>query len=650
MLRGSDFDLAPTNYRFMDNEELQRLVMHSLGGCSWEYDVANESITYSDEFLALLGYRPGERRIDSDWVEDNIHPKDLSMWHDSLIRNLRGESRFFDCELRFRRRDDRYIWIQTRGLVTDRDAAARALRVVGLVFDISERKAAKESESRYRLFLDNIPDALSLKDRDGRYIFINRQFESWIGKPSFQIYGKTADEIFASDPAELEAMKAHEREVWERGENVSMKREFPRTEDGRERHAVITKFPIFDEAGAILGIGTTNTDISEHYRAQEAVRMSEVRYRRLFESAPAALYESDWSRARELVLRLREQGVEDIGEHLRDNLHLIRRRDEVQPVLNANQEAVRIYGSESVESHLEFVQGDLIDEQKLAIIEVIVAFDRGRRRSRAHAKTVRENGEIFPIIRTCELTTGDRDDWSSVLICIQDISAEVEAATRLQEYQAELRSLSGKISLAEESERRRISSELHDGTVQSLVLSRIQLAELKQSLTDEPARRIADGIDELLDKSLKETRSLIFEISPPVLYELGLEAAVEWLAENYRRRTGLKVTISSDGGKSALGEELKVVVFQAVRELMVNVAKHARAKTVAIDWRHASDALAVSVIDDGIGFDVDSNKVRTVSEGGFGLFSIRERLNLLGAEFDLESSAAGTRATIIVPM
>ncbi len=634
----------------MDNEELQRLVMQSLGGCSWEYDLVSESVTYSDEFLALLGYRPGERPVDTDWVADNIHPKDLSMWQESLVRNLRGESRFFDCELRFRHRDDHYVWIQTRGIVTERDAAGRARRIVGLVFDISERKAAKESESRYRLFLDNIPDALSLKDRNGRYIYINRRFEAWIGKPSYQIHGKTADEIFAGDPTQLEAMKAHERDVWERGETISMEREFPRTGDGRVRHAVITKFPIFDEAGAILGIGTTNTDISERHRAQEAVRMSEVRYRRLFESAPAALYESDWSKARQLVERLREQGVEDIGEHLRENLHLLARRDKVLDILTFNNEALRLFGQGDANTYREFIKGELSEESRLNLIEVILAFAEGRRRIRSHTTTQRENGEIVPIVRTCEMTSSNRSDWSSVLICIQDISAEVETATRLQEYQAELRSLSGKISLAEESERRRISSELHDGTVQNLVLARIQLAELKQSLVDEPARGIAGGIDELLGKSLKETRSLIFEISPPVLYELGLEAAVEWLAENYRRRTGVKVRISSDGGKSALGEELKIVVFQAVRELMINVAKHARATTVAIDWQHRAGAIAVSVIDDGVGFDVDSREVRTVSEGGFGLFSIRERLNLLGAEFDLDSSDAGTRATITVPI
>ncbi len=634
----------------MDNEELQRLVMQSLGGCSWEYDPVDDSITYSAEFLALLGYRPGELRIDSNWVADNIHPKDLPLWHDSLIRNLRGESRFFDCELRFRHRDDHYVWIQTRGIVTERDAGGRALRVVGLVFDISERKAAKESESRYRLFLDNIPDALSLKDRAGRYIYINRQFEAWIGRPSYQIYGQTADDIFSSSPAELEAMKAHEREIWERGETVSMEREFPRTDDGRVRYAVITKFPIFDEAGGILGIGTTNTDISERHRAQEAVRMSEVRYRRLFESAPAALYESDWSKARLLVERLREQGVDDIGEYLRDNLHLLARRDDVLEILTFNNEALRLFGQGDEDSYRDFIKGELTDESRLSLIEVILAFADGRRRFRSHTTTMRENGELVPIVRTCEMTSSDRSDWSSVLICIQDISAEVEATTRLQEYQAELRSLSGKISLAEESERRRISSELHDGTVQNLVLSRIQLAELRQSLADERARNLAAEIDELLDKSLRETRSLIFEISPPVLYELGLEAAVEWLAENYRRRTGVKVTIISDGNKSDLSEELKIVVFQAVRELMVNVAKHAQAQSVAIDWRYDGDAIAVSVVDDGVGFDVDSNEVRTVSEGGFGLFSICERLNLLGAEIELQSSNAGTRATITVPI
>jgi PAS domain S-box-containing protein len=262
----------------MKSDELQQLGLASLGGCSWEYDLKTDRITYSDEFFALLGYGPGELTIDTDWVSSNIHPKDLSQWRDAFVNAVKGTSKYFDCELRFKHKDDSFIWIQTRGVVVEWDKSGYALSIVGVVFDISQRKTAKENESRYRLFLDNIPDAISLKDQAGRYLYINRQFESWLGKPSYQIYGQTADQIFESDHSELFVLREHEREVWESGGTIAMERGFPRTEDGKSRHAMITKYPIFDETGDMLGIGTTNTDISAQYRAQEAIRLNEQRF------------------------------------------------------------------------------------------------------------------------------------------------------------------------------------------------------------------------------------------------------------------------------------------------------------------------------------------------------------------------------------
>ena len=279
----------------------------------------------------------------------------------------------------------------------------------------------------------------------------------------------------------------------------------------------------------------------------------------------------------------------------------------------------------------------------------MVTLIAGKRRSSYRTSTVRENGEIFEIIRNCELISSDRDDWSLVLVSVQDISQEVEAARQLEAYQGELRLLAGQISLAEESERRRISSELHDGTIQNLVLARIHLAKLKQSLETGDSRALADNINELLESSLKDTRSLIFEISPPVLYELGLEPAVEWLAEHYKQRTGVEIIITSDHGKTELSEELKIVLFQATRELLVNVAKHAQAKSVSVDWTHERERVILVVVDDGIGFDVDAARRRQASAGGFGLFAVRERLKLLGADIEIQASQKGTRVTITAP-
>lgn len=634
----------------MKHADLQQQILETLGSRSWEYDLVSGKVDYSEGYQQLLGYRPDEREFDTSWVRDNIHPKDLHLWEDVFVRCIKGQIPSFDCELRFKHRDDSYVWIQTRGAVIERDGDGRALRMGGLVFDLSDRHASKEAESRFRLFLDNIPDAISLKDSQGRYLYINRQFERWIGKPSYQIHGRTAEQIFDSESNEYDLMQEHERLILQQGEVVSMEREFPMTDDGKIRHAVITKFPIFDESGRILGIGTTNTDVSERHRSQEILRASELRYRRLFESAPAALFESNWSRARLLVERLHDEGVVDIAEHLRHNTGLIKRFDDVVEFINYNDEALRLYGLQDDASYREFIHGEMNNDQRLGVVEVIIAFAAGRRRSRIQTVTLRRDGVSIPIIRTCEMTSGDRQDWSSVLVCIQDISAEVEAASRLRDYQLELRSLAGQISLAEERERRRISSELHDGTIQNLVLSRMHLGALKNSLAAGSQRETAANIDELIEASLKETRSLIFEISPPVLYELGLQPAVEWLVDHYRQRTDLDLSIDTDGGGARLNDELTIVVFQAARELLMNIVKHAQASRVTIRWRHRDDEVLLSVDDDGIGFDVDSREVRRATEGGFGLFSIRERLILLGAELDIESSNSGTRVTIHAPL
>lgn len=790
----------------MKTDELRQLDLASLGGCGWEYDLETDRISYSAEFFELIGYRPDELSIDTEWVSDNIHPEDLSQWRDAFIGAVKGTRSYFDCELRFRHKDDHYVWIQTRGVVDERDRHGRALGISGVVFDISQRKTAKENESRYRLLLDNIPDAISLKDQDGRYLYINRQFETWIGKPSYEIYGQTAEQIFESNYSELSLLREHERKVWQSGRTVSMERSFPRTADGISRHALITKYPILDESGNILGIGSTNTDISTQHHAQEAIRLSEQRYRRLFESAPTTLAETDWSRGKELLANLRKQGIRDLKQHLIDHPELTRRQDQVLEVLNVNQEALQIYRANSAaeliayaeievseelrlgliddlitfasgqrrstfvgkgyrvdgeefplvrvsemyssnpddwsqvllsirdssaeeavrmseirfrrlfesaptalyetdwskgkqlvdslqaegvediqqylidhpalirrrddihtildanaeavamyrsrdkESHVRFINAELIDEQRLAMIDVLHTFAVGKRRSLQRTNTMRENGELFPIVRNCELISSKRDDWSLVLVSVQDMSVEVEASRRLEAYQEELRSLAGKISLAEESERHRISSELHDGTIQNLVLARIHLANLKNSLETEATRDLADSINSLLENSLKETRSLIFEISPPVLYELGLEPAVEWLAEHYKQRTGVDVKITSDAVSASLPEDLKIVLFQSARELLVNIAKHAQAQNVSVNWQHGADSMVLIIEDDGVGFDVDSPRVRLATEGGFGLFALRERLKLLGADINIESSNRGTRVSITAPI
>ena len=145
----------------MDFEALQQRVIESLGSCSWQFEPHSGKVDYSEGFQRLLGYEPGERVFDTNWVSDNIHPKDLSLWQDVYIRCVQGQIQSFDCELRFKHKDDFFLWIQTRGAVLEQDADGRALLIGGLVFPRDDRETIKVTESRFRLFLDNVPDAIS---------------------------------------------------------------------------------------------------------------------------------------------------------------------------------------------------------------------------------------------------------------------------------------------------------------------------------------------------------------------------------------------------------------------------------------------------------------------------------------------------------
>lgn len=237
------------------------------------------------------------------------------------------------------------------------------------------------------------------------------------------------------------------------------------------------------------------------------------------------------------------------------------------------------------------------------------------------------------------------------LSVLRDISERRAADIRLQEYRVRLQALASELSLAEERERCRIASELHGRTVQSLGLCKIRLGTLREALPRAAERKLAEEIGALLDATIGDIRSLVFELSPPVLYELGFEPAVEWLAERFQQSHGIHCIVEDDRKLKPLAQELRVVLFQAVRELLANVAKHSRAKKVRVSLLRTGRRIEVAVEDDGVGFDAKSNKEPMETAKGFGLFHIQERMRLLGGEAQIESAPGkGARIRLQLPL
>ncbi len=230
----------------------------------------------------------------------------------------------------------------------------------------------------------------------------------------------------------------------------------------------------------------------------------------------------------------------------------------------------------------------------------------------------------------------------------RDVTPRKRAESKLVAYQRRLRTLAGELARTEERERRRIAIDLHDGVGQYLAACKLRLSRMLDQEDGDKAENAAQ-VMKLLEQAIQDTRSLTARLSPRILHELGLEAALEWLAQNCRERFGLECSFEHDGRRRTLDDDLRTTLFRAASELVLNTAKHARARRAWINLGQEGNRLRLVVADDGVGFDYPA--VLDRRGGGLGLFSLRERLELLGGRLEVETpQGGGTRATLWVPL
>ncbi len=219
------------------------------------------------------------------------------------------------------------------------------------------------------------------------------------------------------------------------------------------------------------------------------------------------------------------------------------------------------------------------------------------------------------------------------------------------EQAQKLRLLSAELSLAEEAERRRIAEMLHEDLQQLLVAARMQLAALCRTREDAQREPIAREIADVLKRSFELTRSLSVELAPPVLYEHGLAAALEWLGAETRKNYNVEVIVEADSLANPKAADVRIFLFRAVRELLLNSLKHAGGSAVHITMQHRRpDKVRIIVADDGPGFDPKSLDNKRTDSQTVGLLNIRERVSSFGGEFHINSGPKrGTRITLSLP-
>ncbi|CAA0106779.1 Oxygen sensor histidine kinase NreB [Halioglobus japonicus] len=354
--------------------------------------------------------------------------------------------------------------------------------------------------------------------------------------------------------------------------------------------------------------------IEEQKRTSQALHESQEKYRKLFESESDAIMIFDY---------------------------------ETRQFVDVNDAATKLYGY-TREEFLQLKHSAVTAEPAMA--EELIPLVRAEKPVPAFVTRHRKkDGSVFPI----EITAFSFTLRGRVVLCgvIRDNTERVAYETEREKNREELRRLASELSLAGQRERERIGQEIHDGVSQLLSSSLLRLNVLKESPLSADALDSLDTVCGIVKEALDETRSLTFELSCPMLNELGLSAALEELCSSMTHEHSIHFAFEGGMLRLPISMDRKIALYRSTRELLINVMKHSGAKRAGVHLEHLDDCVRISVRDDGVGFDATMAGKGFSPSGGFGLFNIREYIRHPGGSLHIESiPGEGTEVVLSVPL
>lgn len=528
--------------------------------------------------------------------------------------------------------------------------------------EITERKQAEaalhESEERFRAVFDRTAIGLAQTDLDARLVLVNDRFCEITGYAREELLQRTMLEISHAD--DVDRNREQFRQLVS-GEvpTYQIEKRYIRP-DGVAVWVHVTVSLLRDAHGRPQYVLGAVQDITRQREAQEALRENEERYRFIVENTSDAVWRFDLIEPMPLTLSEDEQiewGYRNVV------------------LAQCNDGMARIYGYERAEQMIGLPLAQILPGSDLINIDFLRRFIRSGYRlvedeavTRAHDDSERivlcnfvglvRDEHLFSAFGTSrDVTTRRRAEQalreSEERLRELNRTLEQRVAERTQELrqnEEQLRAFALELTRAEQRERRRLSLVLHDHLQQLLVGAQMHIGIAARQANEPEQLPLSKGL-EVIAEALRTCRSLAVELSPPLLHDQGLGPALAWLSRRMRENYRLPVEFSSDGSADPQSEELRELLFQAARELLLNVIKHAGAGSARLRLtRDTAHRICLEVQDDGIGFDPQARDVEVRSRQSFGLFHIRERLRAVGGEMALDSARdRGTRVGLIVP-
>jgi PAS domain S-box-containing protein len=538
-------------------------------------------------------------------------PEDQDRVIEDMRRTLTGEKLDGREYIGLRKDGSTYpAIIYTNPIIVDQ----RAVGLRGVILDVTERKSTeRQLRIKESAILSSI-NAIAMADLEGNLTYVNPSFlRLWGYDEEEEVLGRSILEFWKNTE---EALKVRE-ELHEKGGWIGELR--AKRKDGSGFYAQLSASVVTDEIGNHICTMGSFVDITARKKAEEALHENKERFRSLVEATSDLIWEVD------------QNGVHTyVSPKVKDLLGY-------EPEEVIGKTYFDLMPPDEAERAGPLFRDIKSSQRPFERLEIVYLHKEGRR-------IVIETSGV-PILDANGNLLGYRG-------IDRDITERKRAEEKLIGYQNQLRSLANELSLTEERERRRVATYLHDDIGHALAMCKIKLGLLQEALLPAYRNGHLDEIKGIIEQVIQHTRSLTAELSPPVLYEMGLVAAVEWLAENISKQYGIRVNVKNIKKFKKLNGNLQILLFQAARELLTNIVKHAQAQEVEIYIRrYEEDKIQIEVKDDGVGFDTSHLLSNITKNGGFGLFNIRERFNHLGGHCDIQSQpGCGTCVTIVSPL
>lgn len=513
------------------------------------------------------------------------------------------------------RKDKEKMYVQA-SISQVKNNTGEVIGYVGVNRDITEQKKSDEKIRRSEEYFSKIfysqaiPMAI-INTETGERIDFNQSYVDLAGYTREELQQQTLFSLTVGvEPKDQRrAVETLRKERQVSGYPMTIK-----TKSGKTKH-LVGSAAMLEHGDGNLAISAW-TDITKRIVAEEELRVSEEKFFKVFQGTPNAVSISNL-----------ESGK----------------------FVEVNQSFERLFG---------FSHDELIEKRALDVNIWKNPCDRDRlmkdhRNDRQlHVEgleLVKKTGET--IITDVNFVVIEISGIEHSIAIITDITDRRQAEEQVQQYQTRLKALASKLTIAEEAERSCIAAELHDHVGQILAFSHIQIGRAQRLAKEEKLQGILEEISGQLLESIGYTKELVFDLSSPLLHELGLTTAIaDWLEEHVSRKNGITTELIGSYQELFLSKELRSILFRNVRELLTNVIKHAQASNVIVSLESNSSELNITVHDDGVGFQADAERPVAFTHPGFGLFSIRERLDDFGGSLTVVSSPGkGCKVRMTIP-